>query len=90
LDDVMRVLHASIGRTFFEPCIAELLQYDNTDLEQQMLSRCRKAIDRIGVGLALGYFRRVRRRRASNSGSPATMRGPSLVRQRADTLGSSR
>jgi hypothetical protein len=42
--------------------------------------------DRIGIGLALGLFRRTRRRRAGVSPANEVARGASIVRQRNDEL----
>jgi radical SAM superfamily enzyme YgiQ (UPF0313 family) len=86
LQHTMRALDRTIGRTFFEPESARLLAGDDRGLEERLLAEPgRDLADRIGVGLALGFFRRIRSR--DEKRTPVAFdgsRGPRLVRERME------
>lgn len=63
LEQVIRALTRTIGRTFFDAEVDELLDNEASHVERAMLAEHRPTTDRIGVGLAIGFFRRVRRAR---------------------------
>lgn len=67
LEQVTRALTRTVGRTFFETEVDQLLDSEASDVERAMVAEHQSARDRIGVGLAIGFFRRARRaRRAHN------------------------
>jgi anaerobic magnesium-protoporphyrin IX monomethyl ester cyclase len=76
LEQVMSTLDSTVGSTLFDPRTAGLLAHDDPTVERELLSTQDNAADRIGTGLAIGYFRQIRRRATRN-------RGPNLVRQRS-------
>jgi radical SAM superfamily enzyme YgiQ (UPF0313 family) len=82
----MRALDRTIGRSVFDPSVATLLTSEDRGAEEGLLAEEREAPERIGVGLALGMFKRARRRAAYAAGSLATegTRGAFLVRQRSE------
>ncbi len=86
LDQVMRSLTRMIGRTVFDPRTALLLKEDAADVERELLAAHSSAAERIGVGLALGFFRRTRRRKQFEAGVMPFegTRGASLVRERPE------
>jgi radical SAM superfamily enzyme YgiQ (UPF0313 family) len=87
LQQSMRVLDRTIGMTMLNESIGALLDEENGALEQELLHNERYPSDRIGVGLALGFFRRTRRRNAYHEADAFdSRRGPSLVRERNDRL----
>lgn len=90
LNHVMQTLTQTVGRTMFDTRVAELLKQENADLETELLAGCGDAAaDRIGVGLALGLFRRVRFKDDFMTGRRPFegTRGASLVRERPDLTG---
>jgi radical SAM superfamily enzyme YgiQ (UPF0313 family) len=83
----MRALDRTIGMTIFDDGIGALLEEENGFLEQELLHNKSDPSDRIGVGLALGFFRRTRRRHAYRKADAFdSYRGLSLVRERNDSL----
>jgi anaerobic magnesium-protoporphyrin IX monomethyl ester cyclase len=84
LGATMRALERTIGATIFNPQLADLLDRDNPTLERAILAAQREPSDRIGVGLALGFFKR--NRDATIPPSPGGHRGPSIVRERSDLV----
>jgi anaerobic magnesium-protoporphyrin IX monomethyl ester cyclase len=86
LDQVMRSLTRMIGSTVFDPRTALLLREDAADVERELLAAQSSATERIGVGLALGFFRRTRYRKQFEAGVMpfAGARGASLVRERPE------
>jgi len=90
LERTMQALERMVGTTLFDPRIAGLLEHDDAGLERELLAAERSSTDRIGVGLALGFFRRTRRRAQANT-DPAPFegtRGPGIVRERLEPAGS--
>lgn len=83
-------LERIIGSTLFDPQIAGLLEHDDQVTEQQLLAGQRHPADQIGVGLALGFFRRTRHRNDFNAGLKPFegTRGAALVRERLEPAGS--
>lgn len=75
-------LHRMIGLTFVDPAVADLVKRPNISLEEFLMQTEHLPENRIGRGLALGYFRRLRNGR-SNLGTAPTDgdRGPHFVRQ---------
>ena len=74
----------------FDPAVVKLLSENCESTEQALIAGERHPADRIGVGLALGFFRRVRRREDFRSGSRPFegTRGPSFARERMELAGS--
>ena len=64
LNNCMSSLNRTIGMTLFDERISSLLERDDRDTEVRLLKSADGAADRIGVGMALGFFRRTRRRKA--------------------------
>jgi anaerobic magnesium-protoporphyrin IX monomethyl ester cyclase len=86
----MRVLDRTIGMTFTDQRTARLIEEDDDATERLLFERQKHPADQVGVGLAIGFFRRVRRREGFCSGEKPFegARGPSMVRERtgsADT-----
>jgi hypothetical protein len=66
--------------------VNELLVEDNCELERELLADTTSAPVRVGTGLALGVFRRARRKRERQGmQSLEGERAPLLVRQRNDS-----
>jgi len=85
LEQAMGALHRTVGSTLFDRSLAALLQHDDPDLERALLAAQDGTCNRIGTGLALGLFRRTRRR-TSTAPPPFTgNRGPAMVRERPET-----
>jgi radical SAM superfamily enzyme YgiQ (UPF0313 family) len=86
LDQVMRSLTRMIGSTVLDKRTALLLKEDAEDVEQELLAAPLDAAERIGVGLALGLFRRTRFRKQFEAGVMPFegTRGASLVRERPE------
>jgi hypothetical protein len=84
----LRALDHTIGSTFFDPSVASLLKEDCEWREQQLLASQLHPADRVGVGLALGFFRRLRNRDEFASGRRPFegTRGPGLIRERAEPM----
>jgi radical SAM superfamily enzyme YgiQ (UPF0313 family) len=81
---VMKNLHQMIGRTLLDSRVAELLKTENSQLEKKLVRNLTEPVDKIGVGLALGYFKRLRRHkgRGYRNNSINGSRGAKLVRER--------
>jgi radical SAM superfamily enzyme YgiQ (UPF0313 family) len=85
LEDVMKNLNATLGRAFLDERVFSLFDTENEALEKMLLCEARDDCARIGVGLALGVFRRTRiAKHPRQQQPPAALRGASLVRQRND------
>ena len=86
----MRVLDRMVGATLFDPRMGGLLEHEDPALEKELLEACDHPSDRIGTGLAIAFFRRVRLNAESESGRPRFVgaRGPSIVRERLERTGS--
>jgi hypothetical protein len=67
LEGVMRAVDRTIGSTLFDQRVAELLDSEDVELEQELLSSAHEPTDRIGVGLGLGYLGRTRRHKAPDA-----------------------
>jgi anaerobic magnesium-protoporphyrin IX monomethyl ester cyclase len=83
LQRAMRALNRTIGDSFLKQRTARLLVEDDAELQADLLGRQRRAPDRIGVGLAISFFSRVRQRASFEDGRaprPGT-RGPGFVRR---------
>jgi len=85
LERAMRALNRTVGRTLFDSAAARLLREDCRPVERKLLAAEHHVADRIGVGLALGFFRRVRRRDNPGALPFEGTRGPRIVRERAET-----
>jgi anaerobic magnesium-protoporphyrin IX monomethyl ester cyclase len=86
LERSMRALDRTIGRTLVEPKINRLIDEDDDATERRLYAEQRHPSDQIGVGLAIGFFRRLRRRGQFCSGEKPFegTRGPRMVRERAE------
>ncbi len=82
LEKAMEALDRTIGNTLLDPAVGTLVEEDRPDLERALLSDAREPEDRIGVGLAVGFLRRVRRRNKQRSYPFEGNRGAAMVRQR--------
>jgi radical SAM superfamily enzyme YgiQ (UPF0313 family) len=86
LEQVVQSSNRTIGSTILDPRMAQLLQREAPEIEREVLERPQESSDRIGVGLALGVFRRSRRRSGVTTTQPSERnRGAPLVRMRNDT-----
>lgn len=85
LEQAMSTLHRTVGSTLFDPSVAALLKHDDADLERALLAAQHGACGRIGTGLALGLFRRTRRRASTVPPPFSGHRGPAMVRERPET-----
>lgn len=79
---VKRTLDRTIGATLFDPETARLLDEEAPAVERALFEAETDSIGRIGVGLAISFFRRSRRRRGAGCAPLLGTRGPSLVRER--------
>ncbi|MEK6279021.1 MAG: radical SAM protein [Acidobacteriota bacterium] len=88
LERSMRTLDRTIGRTLFEREIEQLMEGEFPDIEKKVLLEPKHPSDRIGVGLAVAFFRRARRRAAFYSGVRPFegTRGPQATRQRTEAM----
>jgi anaerobic magnesium-protoporphyrin IX monomethyl ester cyclase len=84
LNATMRALERTIGATIFNRELADLLYHASPTVERATLAAQRNTTDRIGVGLALGFFKR--KREATNPPSLGGHRGPRIVRERPDLV----
>ena len=84
----MRVLDQTIGATLFDDKLGSLLGLENRKLERSLLKKAKHPSDRIGLGLALGLFRRTRRRATAQSSCRYydVSRGRAMKRQRNEEL----
>ena len=81
----MRALDYTIGSSLFDLEVLALMETGSRTTEERLLGDAEDHADRIGVGLALGLFRRTRRRnRKAVSTVDGFARGPSMVRERND------
>jgi anaerobic magnesium-protoporphyrin IX monomethyl ester cyclase len=83
----MRVLDRTIGMTLTDERTARLIEEDDEATERMLFERQTHPADQVGVGLAIGFFRRVRRREHFSSGETPFegARGPSMVRERTSS-----
>jgi anaerobic magnesium-protoporphyrin IX monomethyl ester cyclase len=79
---VKRTLDRTIGATLFDPETARLMDEEAPESSRALFEAETDSIGQIGVGLALSFFGRIRRRRGSGCATLAGARGPSLVRER--------
>lgn len=87
LQNTRRALHATIGRSLTESAVRRLLVQTDEALEKTLLAEAGTPEERIGVGLALGKFRRVRwRDRLYAPGGLGGRRETAFVRQRNDMM----
>ena len=85
LEKSMRALDYTIGSSLFDLEVLALMETGSRTTEERLLGDAEDHADRIGVGLALGLFRRTRRRnRKAVSTVDGFARGPSMVRERND------
>jgi radical SAM superfamily enzyme YgiQ (UPF0313 family) len=80
LEEVHRALAGTVGRTFFDPQLGSALAGERPDLERATLEAESSPARRIGVGLAIGYFHRLRARSAD---APQGIHAPPLERRDA-------
>jgi radical SAM superfamily enzyme YgiQ (UPF0313 family) len=88
----MSALDRTVGTSLFDRRIAGLLEHDDPVFEQELLRGQKAPTDRIGVGLALGFFNRIRHRTDFLAGQAPFegTRGPEIVRQRCEPARSAR
>ncbi len=84
LERSMRALDRTIGSTMLNSHTARLLTKGDESVERELIESQNHPADRIGVGLAVGFFRRARRRDAFHRGALPFegTRGPYFVRER--------
>jgi anaerobic magnesium-protoporphyrin IX monomethyl ester cyclase len=83
LSDAMHMLERIVGSTLLDGRVAGLVQHADSELEESLLAAANGAVERVGTGLALGYFRRIRAN-AQEARPAKNVRGPRIVRERAD------
>jgi anaerobic magnesium-protoporphyrin IX monomethyl ester cyclase len=90
LDAAMRALERTVGRTLVDDEVRVLLEREDRPLQERLLAGAHDPSERIGVGLALGFLRRTRARAAFEDGRAPFVgtRGPRMVRERAEPVGS--
>jgi radical SAM superfamily enzyme YgiQ (UPF0313 family) len=88
LKECMQSLDRTIGQTMFNERISNLLEFEDRDTESALLESAQGPAERVGIGLALGLFRRTRRRAGAMGGDSFNEgnRGASIVRQRNDSF----
>ena len=89
LDEVFTSLEAMIGRSILDEQIYGLWTNENPELEKALVNQqlFDPASERIGSGLALSAFKRMRDKKRGNCApSKQPIRAPGLVRQRNDVL----
>jgi anaerobic magnesium-protoporphyrin IX monomethyl ester cyclase len=87
LQNVRSALHATIGRSLTDVAIRRLLAQPDEAVEQKLLAEAATPEERIGVGLALGRFRRVRwGNHVHTPGGLSGRRGAAMARQRNDLM----
>jgi radical SAM superfamily enzyme YgiQ (UPF0313 family) len=84
LGSIMRSLDRTMGRTLLDERIGGLLERESPQLERELIEAETDPCGRIGVGLAVGFLRRSRRRRGVDDNPFEGTRGMSLVRDRSD------
>jgi radical SAM superfamily enzyme YgiQ (UPF0313 family) len=84
LASVMRSLDRTIGRTLLDRRVGGLLERESPELERELIDAEDDACRRIGVGLAVSFLRRSRRRRETGCHPLSGTRGPTMVRTRND------
>lgn len=88
LAEVSGALDAMLGRMVLDDSVRSLMTAEHDELESRLLSEADPGSERIGVGLALGMFRRTRL--SAHRQTSRTLEGSrtaSLVRQRNDAAG---
>jgi anaerobic magnesium-protoporphyrin IX monomethyl ester cyclase len=83
LGDAMHTLQRIVGSTLVDSRVARLAEDEHPELEQSLLAAANGVTERVGTGLALGYFRRARSN-ALNARPAKGVRGPRMVRERDD------
>ena len=89
LREVFTALEAMIGRAILDEQIYGLWTNENPMLERELVNfpDTTSPSERIGTGLALGAFKRMRDKKRENGPAPKRpIRAPGLVRQRNDVL----
>jgi hypothetical protein len=94
LDRVMKTITQTVGSTVFDSRTnmlvkPETAEGDASSIEKEILAAHTEPVERIGVGLALGMFRRARWGREFRAGRKPFegTRGASLVRERPEFAG---
>jgi radical SAM superfamily enzyme YgiQ (UPF0313 family) len=84
----MRALERTIGKSLVDSDVKSLTTREDTEIQAALLAAESDPIERIGVGLALGFLRRTRNRQDFERGlAPFEgTRGPHLVRQRGEPV----
>lgn len=84
---VVGALQATMGRAILDASTHRLLTGSDPEIERELLAEATTAVDRIGTGLALGTFRRMRMDRfEQNEESLHGARSAAVVRERNDAL----
>ena len=87
LQRVRKALHRALGRSVFDEDIGRLLVHGDAALEARLITEAGAPEERIGVGVALSWFRRIRwQRTADPTQRLAGARGPAVVRERNDMM----
>lgn len=86
LSRALKALDQTIGMTMFDETVGSLLSRDDRMTEMRLLGGAITAEEQIGVGLALGLFRRTRRRRHATADDYDITRRAAMVRQRNDEI----
>ena len=74
-------------RAIVDAATNRLMTASDSEIERELLAEATTAVDRIGTGLALGTFRRIRTNRLEqNEESLQGARSAAVVRERNDSL----
>ena len=58
----LRIINHTIGMTFTDECTSRLLEEEDAATERMLYARQSHPPSQVGIELAIGFFRRVRRR----------------------------
>jgi len=85
LTRAMKALDHTIGLTLFDADVHGLISHDDCAAERRLIESAGNTEERIGIGLALGFFSRTRAH-PKTSAPGASQRGPAIVRERNDQM----
>jgi radical SAM superfamily enzyme YgiQ (UPF0313 family) len=85
--EILGSLQVTLGKAIMDRATSTLMTASDPQIEAELLAAATSSVDRIGTGLALALFRRMRLNRAERNGQ--TLQGSrtaSVVRERNDSL----
>ena len=83
LEKAMEALDRTVGDTLLDPAVSLLVEEHRPEVERALLNAAAEPEDRIGVGLAVGFLRRCRRRNEHRNYPFEGNRGAAIVRERS-------